>query len=179
MSEYLSPERAIEIEAMEAIVKAKMRSGYQYRQSIHNIPKSGRLEWIVNQAMQPRRKLSTPYSTQLKQKGDGSPDMAMSDESFESLWAFCTKNARLFPTDWGTLYYMLANKMPDDAGRWTPPLPLSLSGWFCIFDMATKEQLQMRFKRHIEWARDHSQLAEIGEYLRSLTEGEWLHFDEL
>ena len=38
---------------------------------------------------------------------------------------------------------------------------------------------QWRFKEHIQWAADHSQLDEVGAYLRALSEQQWFHFGEL
>ena len=73
----------------------------------------------------------------LKRLGGLPPDPVFKpephDDNFDSLWAHCKANNRLFPKDWGTLYHLLANKEQDAAGRWEPPLPLNLAGWFCIY----------------------------------------------
>lgn len=96
-------------------------------------------------------------------------------ETFESLWSYCTSGQRVVPRDWQQLYDMLANKRRKPSGGWTPSLPLILAAW----DVTMPIEKQLRFKEHIEWARDNSQLNEIGRYLRSLPEAGWFHFGEL
>lgn len=39
-------------------------------------------------------------------------------------------------------------------------------------------ELQFQFERYLEWASDNAQLDEIGKYLRSLTEVDWVHYGE-
>lgn len=101
--------------------------------------------------------------------------MSESPETFESLWAYCTANGRAIPRDWHKLYEILADKRQKPSGGWTPSLPLILAAW----DVSTPIEKQLRFKEHVEWARDRNQLNEIGRYLRSLPEGEWYHFGQL
>lgn len=96
-------------------------------------------------------------------------------ESFESLWDYCTSNQRVIPRDWNKLYKMLANKRQEASGGWTPSLPLILAAWHCTMPI----EKQLRFKEHIQWARDNQQIAEIATYLRSLPEDQWYHFGEL
>jgi hypothetical protein len=85
-------------------------------------------------------------------------------ESFDSLWDYCLANRRVIRRDWLMLYDMLADKK-------TPPLPLILA--------AMPIEKQLRFREHIQWATDHSQLDQIGAYLRALLEEQWFHFGKL
>ena len=101
--------------------------------------------------------------------------MTTTPETFESLWAFCTENRRVIPRDWNKCYQLLANKRRKPAGGWEPSLPLILAAW----DVTMPIEKQLRFKEHIEWARDQGQLAQIGKYLRSLDESDWYHSGEL
>jgi len=98
-----------------------------------------------------------------------------SDESFEALWSFCASNDRVIPRDWYKLYKMLANKRQMSSGGMEPSLPLILAAWHVTMPL----EKHLRFKEHIEWARDQGQLAKIGAYLRSLDEGDWYHYGEL
>lgn len=96
-------------------------------------------------------------------------------ETFESLWDCCTANKRAIPRDWNKFYQLLENKRQKPSGGWEPSLPLILAAW----DATMPIEKQLRFKEHIEWARDQDQLVQIGKYLRSLDEGDWYHFGEL
>lgn len=171
---YLSPENAAEILALEAIVKAKVAAGFQYGEPpIAWRSKAARLEWAVAKAM-----LYQMAETSIS-SGPSMQFAEPQEHRFDSLWAHCKANNRLFPKDWGTLYYLLANKEQDAEGNWEPPLPLNLSGWFCTHDAEAKQYMQLRFKSHVEWARGAGQLAEVDAYLRSLDEDEWIHFGEI
>lgn len=101
--------------------------------------------------------------------------MSDTTETFESLWAYCTANARAIPRDWHKLYEMLDNKRQKPSGSWIPSLPLILAAWHVTMPI----EKQLRFKEHIQWANDQNQLAEISSYLRSLPEDQWYHFGEL
>jgi hypothetical protein len=101
--------------------------------------------------------------------------MSEATETFDSLWEYCTANKRAIPRDWNKLYKMLANKHQKPSGGWEPSLPLILAAW----DVTMPIEKQLRFKEHIEWARDQGQLEQIGDYLRSLDEGDWYQFGEL
>ena len=96
-------------------------------------------------------------------------------ESLDSLWSYCTQKDRVVPRDWNKLYKMLANRRQLPSGGWEPPLPLILAAWH----ETDAHQKQQRFLEHLQWAHDQGQLVEIGLYLRSLDELDWLHFDEL
>jgi hypothetical protein len=100
---------------------------------------------------------------------------AATPESFESLWAYCCENNRLIPRDWNALYKRLANTHQKPSGGWVPGLPLILAGWHTTMPI----DKHLRFREHVEWARDQAQLEEIGVYLRALPEGEWFHFGEI
>jgi len=99
----------------------------------------------------------------------------LTTESLESLWAYCIANGRIIPCDWTRVYRMLKNKRQKSSGGWEPPLPLILAAWNCT----TALEKQLRFKEHIQWAHAESQLAEIGNYLRTLCETDWYHIGEL
>lgn len=96
-------------------------------------------------------------------------------ESFDSLWAYCTDNKRAIPRDWNRLYKKLANRRQKPSGGWEPSLPLILAAWHVTMPI----EKHLRFKEHVEWARDQNQLDQIGKYLRSLDESDWLHFGEI
>jgi hypothetical protein len=96
-------------------------------------------------------------------------------ETFNSLWTYCSTNKRAIPRDWQRLYEMLADKTQKPSGGWEPPLPLILAAWHETMPIAK----QLRFKEHIQWAADHSQLDEVRAYLRALPEEQWFHFGEL
>jgi hypothetical protein len=98
-------------------------------------------------------------------------------ESFDSLWAYCTANNRLvpMPPNWNDLFRMLKNTRQKPSGGWVPSLPLILAAWHHSMPI----EKQLRFKEHLEWAKDQDQLAEVGAFLRSLKEEQWCHFGEL
>lgn len=102
--------------------------------------------------------------------------MSESPETFESLWSHCTAANRLVPTPprWNQLYGMLKDTCQKPSGGWEPPLPLILAAWH----HATPIEKQLRFKQHLDWAREHGGLDEIAIFLRSLTESEWCHFGD-
>lgn len=94
-------------------------------------------------------------------------------ESFDSLWSYCTANNRVcpMPQRWAELFEKLKEKKRVGYG-WEPALPLILAAWH---DTPTLQKV-VRFREHIEWARDHGQLDEIGTFLRGLKEEDWFHF---
>lgn len=96
-------------------------------------------------------------------------------ETFDSLWQHCTVNERVIPKDWNKLYSMLRNTKQKSSGGWEPALPLILAAWHNTMPI----EKQLRFKEHVLWASEESQLDEVGSYLRSLKENEWYHFGEL
>ena len=99
----------------------------------------------------------------------------MTNESFESLWAYCTENDRVVPKQWNTLFNRLANTRQLASGGWEPALPLILAAWH----ETSSFEKQARFKEHIQWALEQNQIEQIGIYLRSLGEEDWYHIDEL
>ena len=101
--------------------------------------------------------------------------MMVSNETLESLGEYCSAKDRVIPKDWNKLWQMLRSRRQKTSGGWEPPLPLILAAWH----ETTPEEKQLRFKEHLQWAADHDQLIEIGLYLRSLSEGQWIHNDEL
>lgn len=98
-------------------------------------------------------------------------------ETFDSLWEYCTSNNRLCPSPdrWNNLFKLLKNTKQLPSGGWGPSLPLILGAWHHTMPI----DKQLRFKEHIEWALNNNQLDEIGIYLRSLKEEEWIHFGEV
>ena len=100
---YLSPEKAAEITAMEAIVRAKVSAGFQYGEPpIVWRSKFARLEWMVAKALS-HQMVETSFSSVPSLQFD-----ELHDHRFDSLWGHCKANNRLFPKDWGTLYYLLS-----------------------------------------------------------------------
>src|SRR4051812_32078617 len=99
----------------------------------------------------------------------------MSAECFDSLWSYCTANDRVcpMPQRWSELFEMLKEKKREGAG-WRPGLPLILAAWHETPAM----EKSARLREHIEWARDHGQLEEIGAFLRGLREQDWFHIGE-
>ena len=101
----------------------------------------------------------------------------MTAEKFDALWCLCAENNRLvpMPTKWNALFEMLNNKKQKPGGGWEPPAPLILAAWH----NSSPIEKQLRFKEHLEWAKRHGQLEEVGLFLRSLSESEWCHFGEI
>ena len=99
----------------------------------------------------------------------------MRNETIESLWEYCTLNNRVcpMPIKWNNLYQMLNGKKQIGAG-YEPAAPLILGAW----GNSSDNEKQERLKIHIEWAKDHNQLDEIGSYLRSIEE-DWAHFGKI
>lgn len=95
----------------------------------------------------------------------------MSQETLESLWAFCTQDGRLvpMPPQWAQLYERLRNTRQRPTGGREPALPLILAAWHHSSDREKRERL----REHLEWAEQQGQLAEIGEFLRALGDPEW------
>lgn len=62
-----------------------------------------------------------------------------------------------------------------EVGGWEPSLPLILAAWHVTMPI----EKQLRFKEHIQWAKENGQIDEIGAYLRSLSEEKWYHFGGL
>lgn len=103
--------------------------------------------------------------------------MSDASEVFEELWLYCASNNRLvpMPTQWNHLYGLLKYTRQKPSGGWEPPLPLILAAWH--YTMPIEKQL--RFKEHLEWARQNAQLEQIGAFLRALPEDQWCHFGEV
>lgn len=99
------------------------------------------------------------------------------NETFETLWEYCTANNRLCPIPyrWNDLYKMLKNTKRKPSSGWEPSLPLILAAWY--HTMLIEKQL--RLKEHIQWVSDNNQTEEVGKYLRSLSENDWTHFGEI
>lgn len=105
------------------------------------------------------------------------PSKLVVNETFETLWEYCTSNNRLCPTPmkWNDLFGMLKNTNQNPSGGSKPPLPLILAAWH---DTTPLEKM-LRFQKHIKWAFDNNQIEEIGKYLRSLPEEDWTHYEEI
>ncbi len=103
--------------------------------------------------------------------------MSAANDGMESLWAYCRSVNRVcpMPQRWSAVFGKLANTSQDPSGGWTPPLPLILAAWH----ETSALQKQLRFKEHLDWANQQGQLEEIGSFLRSLPEDDWLHFGEM
>lgn len=102
--------------------------------------------------------------------------MSAGDETFESLWKFCTDLKRLvpMPPQWSDLYNLLKDTKQKPSGGWEPPLPLVLGAW----EHSMPIEKQLRLKEHLQWAGEHDQLDEVGSFLRSLPESQWCHFGD-
>lgn len=98
--------------------------------------------------------------------------MNSSAETVDSLWAYCTDNDRFAPVKWWALFEMLVG---DTAARNSLPRPFLPWGLMNVVGTDTKKQIQLNLRVHIEWARDHGKLDELGRFLRSLDEREWVH----
>jgi hypothetical protein len=101
----------------------------------------------------------------------------VNDETFDSLWTYCTTNSRLvpMPPQWNELFGLLRNTRQKPSGGWEPPLPLILTA--SHHSMPIEKQL--RFKEHLQWAEAQNQLPEIAAFLRALPEEQWCHFGEI
>ena len=79
------------------------------------------------------------------------------------------------PMKWNDLFGMLKDTKQNPDGGWTPSIPLILAAWHDTMPI----EKQLRFKEHIQWASDNSQIEEVGKYLQSLPEDDWAHFGEI
>lgn len=98
-------------------------------------------------------------------------------ETFQTVWEYCIANNRLCPNPqkWNDLFGRLKNKKQKPSGGWEPSAPLILAAWYDTMPI----EKQIRFKEHIQWAFDNGQIEEIGDYLKSLSESDWIHFGEI
>lgn len=101
-------------------------------------------------------------------------------ETFKSLWEYSTSDNRLFPQYkiWQEVFKILknVNKLSGHGGEREPADPYIIyQNWEHVMPI----ELQFQFQRYIEWASDNHQLDEIGKYLRSLGEEEWIHYGEI
>jgi len=98
-------------------------------------------------------------------------------ETARALLDYCSSDARLVPnpTAWNALYKKLRNTKQKPSGGWKPTLPLILGAWNVTSD-ADKRRV---FEEHIRWADGQGQLNEIGAFLRSLPDGDWIHNGEI
>ena len=89
------------------------------------------------------------------------------EETFKSLWEYCTSNNRVcpMPMKWNDFFSMLKDHKNLD-------LPLILNGW----EMSSPLEKNLRFKDHVQSAVDSNQLDEVGKYLRLLKEEDWAHY---
>lgn len=99
----------------------------------------------------------------------------MSADSFDSLWRYCTADNRVcpMPQRWNELFGKLKDTRRGGNG-WEPALPLILAAWHDSGAMFKT----LRLREHIEWARDHGQLEEIGAFVRALREEDWFHIGD-
>ena len=101
----------------------------------------------------------------------------MDNETFETLWKYCTENNRLCLNlnKWNDLFKMLKNteKLSGHGGLREPADPeIMYYNWDSIMPI----EKQFQFKKYLEWASDNNQIEEIGKYLRFLPENDWTHF---
>ena len=101
-------------------------------------------------------------------------------ETFEKLWEYCTANNRLCPQYkiWQEVFKLLKNtkELSGHGGEREPVEPYIIyHNWEHIMPI----ELQLQFKRYIEWAADNNQIEEVGKYLRSLSEKDWVHIGEI
>ena len=94
--------------------------------------------------------------------------MSKTDETFESLWKYCTDNNRVcpLPDKWNELFNTLRDNGQVD-------LPLILNGW----EMSSPIEKQLRFEQHIRWAAEKEQLLEVSSLVREIEEKDWLYFN--
>ncbi len=99
----------------------------------------------------------------------------MNKENLESLMAYVKERQRICPKPqrWNDLWAMLPGKKRRGMG-WNPPAPLILAAWHCTCDDEKADRLAL----HIEYADHNGILNEIGTFLRSLPEEEWVHRGE-
>jgi hypothetical protein len=75
------------------------------------------------------------------------------------------------PPQWTELWEMLPNRRPLSGGGWSPPPPLILAGWWTT----SVEAKRARLVAHLEYARQHGILAQVGEFLRALPTDAWAY----
>jgi hypothetical protein len=74
------------------------------------------------------------------------------------------------PKSWNTLFEMLPNRKRTALG-WEPALPLILEAW----DHTPAPLKTLRLAEHIEWAAAHGAIEQVGNFLRTLPQAEWLY----
>jgi hypothetical protein len=89
-----------------------------------------------------------------------------------SLIEYCTANGRVCPEsdEWHRLWKMLPDHQQKPGGGWNPPLPLILAAFSC-----ENWEKRMRLRDHAQWADEHGTIDQIDEYLRGLSEEQWIH----
>ena len=99
------------------------------------------------------------------------------NETLESLWSYCKENNRLCLNQirWHEFFCMLKNVKQNPNGSWSPYLPPTSSEWNQI-EATQKSHI---FGMQLNWAADNHQLEDVGKYLRSLPEIEWVHYWEI
>ncbi len=100
-------------------------------------------------------------------------DKNCNDLLFELL-EYCRLRDRVcpLPPQWNRLWEMLPENKIND-GRRFPPAPLILAAWG-----ESPLSKIFRLKEHIEWAAQYGKLPEVNQFLRSLPEEHWFHFDD-
>ena len=77
------------------------------------------------------------------------------------------------PMRWNQLYELLPNRQRKGAG-WEPALPLILAAWH----EAPSLFKALRFKEHLEWAVSQGAIDQIYDFMVSLSESDWYHYDD-
>ena len=78
------------------------------------------------------------------------------------------------PQKWNEFWNLLPNKRRNGIG-WIPPLPLILAAWWETNDFEKRERLIS----HINYANEENVLDEISNYLRILSDDDWIYEDEV
>lgn len=88
-----------------------------------------------------------------------------------SLIEYCTANRRVCPEsdEWHRLWKMLPDHQQRAGGGWNPPFPLILAALSC-----ENWEKRLRLRDHIQWADDHDVIEQVDEYLRGLSEEQWV-----
>ena len=94
----------------------------------------------------------------------------------DKLIQFIQENKKVCPKPqkWNEFWNLLQNKRRNGTG-WIPPLPLILAAWWETNDLEKRERLIS----HINYANEENVLDEINNYLRNLSDDDWIYEDEV
>lgn len=97
-------------------------------------------------------------------------------KEIEKLFNYCQENDRVCPSPqkWNELYELLPNAKRKKSRGFVPSAPLILAAWHHSSNL----EKSLRLKEHIEWADQHGATKKVTDFIFSLKEEEWFHFND-